>query len=89
MISEAISAQAQWCVSLEKASKESSFHHEHAVLTQELIATFHFGRDVSAVFSTANDANCRWAMGGTIYHLCEEPHQPPRDLGTNPHPYPP
>ena len=34
----------------------------------------------------ANNASCCQARGGTALHLCEEPHQPPRDPGTNHHP---
>ena len=41
-ILEATSAQARQCASSEKATEESSFHQEQAILTQELMLTFHF-----------------------------------------------
>lgn len=39
---EATRAQAQRCVSSEKAKEQSSLHQEQVILTHELMGTFHF-----------------------------------------------
>lgn len=71
---------------LQERRNKSSFHQEQVILTQELMGTFHFM--ASAMFLQPTMPAVVQAREGTALHLCEEPHQPPRDLGTNHHIYP-
>lgn len=72
---EATRAQAQRCVSSEKAKEQSSFHQGSDLLS---------GTDGDLSFSWPVPCSCSQqcqllpGQEGTALHLCEEPHQPPR-----------
>lgn len=50
------SCPGTWCACLEKASKQSSFHHEPGVPSWVLIVTFHVGRHPKTISSVASNA---------------------------------